>query len=178
MKLKNTILTLLLTLIICLNNYAQKIVVCESCEITSISEAIKKAKDFDTILVKKGTYKEYNISIDKPLTLIGENYPLIDGEDQGEIITITSDNVTFDGFYIFNGDGHGNPPLTRFVIAAVGIRCLPTLAAVSALMFLQSNNPHKLGDDPSNFVGLIGKLLKEWRARPFPASNNFPTKKA
>ena len=29
MKFKNTILTLLLTLIICINNYAQKIVVCE-----------------------------------------------------------------------------------------------------------------------------------------------------
>ena len=102
MKGKNTILTLLFTLFICTYNYAQKIVVCESCKITSISDAIKKAKDFDTIIVKKGTYREYDIIIDKPLTLIGENFPVIDGEDKGEIITITSDNVTLDGFYIFN----------------------------------------------------------------------------
>jgi nitrous oxidase accessory protein len=56
----------------------------------------------DTILVKKGTYKEYNIVVDKPLIIKGENYPVIDGEDQGEIIRIVSDNVTIDGLFIIN----------------------------------------------------------------------------
>ncbi len=83
-------------------SFAEKIVVCNSCDTSSIIEAIKFAKDFDTIIVKKGTYKEYNIIIDKPLTIIGENYPIIDGELKGEIITITSDNVTVDGLYIIN----------------------------------------------------------------------------
>ncbi|SIS80817.1 nitrous oxidase accessory protein [Zobellia uliginosa] len=82
--------------------WAKPIVVCESCVVKSISEAVALAIDFDTLLVKKGTYKEYNILIDKPLTLIGENYPIIDGEDQGEIIRIVSDNVTVDGFFIVN----------------------------------------------------------------------------
>ncbi|MDO6517348.1 nitrous oxide reductase family maturation protein NosD [Zobellia uliginosa] len=82
--------------------WAKPIVVCESCVVKSISDAVALAIDFDTLLVKKGTYKEYNILIDKPLTLIGENYPIIDGEDQGEIIRIVSDNVTVDGFFIVN----------------------------------------------------------------------------
>ena len=82
--------------------HAQIIEVCNSCDITSVKEAIAAAKDFDTITVKKGTYKEYNIVIDKPLTIIGENYPIIDGELKGEIITITSDNVTVDGLFIIN----------------------------------------------------------------------------
>ena len=60
------------------------------------------AKDYDTILVKKGTYKEYNIEINKPLTIIGENYPVIDGELKGEIITIVSDHVVVDGLFIIN----------------------------------------------------------------------------
>ena len=82
--------------------YGNTLEVCSTCEYKFIKDAIAQAKDFDTIVVKKGTYKEMNIVIDKPLTLIGENYPVIDGELKGEIITITSDNVTVDGLYIIN----------------------------------------------------------------------------
>jgi len=82
--------------------WAKPIVVCESCKVKSISEGIERAIDFDTLIVKKGTYREYNIIINKPLTLIGEGYPKIDGEDKGEIIRIVSDNVTVDGFFIIN----------------------------------------------------------------------------
>ena len=35
----------------------QTIEVCNSCDTSSIVEAIKIAKDFDTILVKKGTFR-------------------------------------------------------------------------------------------------------------------------
>jgi len=76
--------------------------ICAGCEVKSISEGIMLAAEFDTLLVKKGIYKEFNILIDKPLTLKGENYPIIDGEDQGEIIRIVSDNVTVDGLFIIN----------------------------------------------------------------------------
>lgn len=82
--------------------YANTITICSDCEVKSVSEGVKIASDFDTLLIKKGTYKEYNILIDKPLTLLGENYPIIDGEDQGEIIRIVSDNVTIDGLFIIN----------------------------------------------------------------------------
>jgi len=81
---------------------AQHIEVCKSCETKSLKEAILKAKDFDTILVKKGIYKESNIQVNKSLTIIGENHPVIDGEFKGEIITITSNNVTVDGLFIIN----------------------------------------------------------------------------
>lgn len=102
MKINHNILTLSILLFFVANTYAQKIIVCNTCDVTSINEAINKAKDFDTILVKKGTYKEYDIKIDKPITLKGEDYPVIDGENKGEIITIISDNVTVDGLYIIN----------------------------------------------------------------------------
>ena len=85
-----------------LNVKAATIEVCSTCITTSIKEAIAKSNDHDTIIIKKGTYKEFNIIIDKPLTIIGENYPLIDGELKGEIITIISDNVTIDGLHIIN----------------------------------------------------------------------------
>jgi nitrous oxidase accessory protein len=82
--------------------YAQTIDVCNTCHISSLKGAIATAKSFDTIIIKKGTYKEHNILVDKPLTIIGEKYPVIDGEQKGEIITIVSDSVTVDGLFIIN----------------------------------------------------------------------------
>lgn len=81
---------------------ANTLEVCPTCELSSVKEAIAMASEYDTVLVKKGTYKEFNLIIDKPLTLLGKGYPVIDGEDQGEIITITSDGVTVDGLFIIN----------------------------------------------------------------------------
>ncbi|MBJ7881173.1 nitrous oxide reductase family maturation protein NosD [Gelidibacter salicanalis] len=81
---------------------AQTLEVCKTCAITSVQAAITQAKAFDTIVVKKGTYKEHNLNFDKPLTIIGKDQPVIDGELKGEIITITSDNVTIDGLMIKN----------------------------------------------------------------------------
>lgn len=82
--------------------FAQSIEVCKTCPISTLKEGIAQAKDFDTIVVKKGTYKEHNVIVNKPLTIIGKNYPVIDGESQGEIITVISDHVTVDGLFIIN----------------------------------------------------------------------------
>ena len=92
----------ILLLLQCAFAKAETITVCSSCEHTSVSNAISAAHAGDTILVKKGTYKEYNILVDKPLTIKGENFPVIDGEDKGEIIRVMSDNVTIDGLFIIN----------------------------------------------------------------------------
>ena len=91
-----------LLLLACPVLYADVIKVCPSCSNSNIKEAIILAKDRDTLLIKKGTYKTSGIVIDKPLTLLGEDFPVIDGEEKGEIITITSNNVTVDGIFIKN----------------------------------------------------------------------------
>ena len=97
----------------------------------SIQEAINKAEDSDTILVKAGTYSE-NISIsDKSLTIMGERgvgTVTIDGSNLGntkpgflikrvhKAPIITIENVTIENFtnnkvsgqtYIGNGEGGG-----------------------------------------------------------------------
>ena len=64
--------------------WAKTITVCNTCEITSLKKAIAVAEAEDTIFVKEGTYNEFNIIVDKPLTIKGENFPVIDGEDQGK----------------------------------------------------------------------------------------------
>ncbi len=85
-----------------MSSWAKIITVCNSCNIKTIQEGINKASEGDTVLVKKGIYKEVNIIIDKGIVLLGENLPTIDGENKGEIIKIKADNVTVDGFKIMN----------------------------------------------------------------------------
>ena len=94
-------LTILLFLMVT-SLWAKTIDVCSSCDVKTIKEGIAIAAEYDTLLIKKGTYKEFNIVVDKPLTLLGQEFPVIDGENQGEIITIISDNVTVDGLFIIN----------------------------------------------------------------------------
>lgn len=81
---------------------ADTITICSDCAVKTIKVGIAQAADFDTLLIKKGTYREHTILVDKPLTIIGENYPIIDGEKKGEIIRIVSDNVTLDGLLVIN----------------------------------------------------------------------------
>ncbi|HPF11604.1 MAG TPA: nitrous oxide reductase family maturation protein NosD [Flavobacteriaceae bacterium] len=82
--------------------HSKTIEVCTTCKFQKIGDALASASANDTILIKKGVYKEFNLSIDKPLTVIGENYPIIDGTLKGEIIRITADHVTLDGLFIIN----------------------------------------------------------------------------
>ena len=81
---------------------ASKVVVCKSCDLSTIKQGIALARDHDTVLIKKGIYKEYNLLIAKPITLLGQDYPVIDGELQGGILRIISDNVIVDGLSLIN----------------------------------------------------------------------------
>ncbi|WP_456463079.1 nitrous oxide reductase family maturation protein NosD [Lutibacter sp.] len=81
---------------------AKQIEVCKSCNIKTITEAIKISVAGDEILVKKGVYKEQNIIIDKSISLIGEKGAIIDGENEGGILIFETDNFTIKGIKIIN----------------------------------------------------------------------------
>ncbi len=68
----------------------------------TIKSAISVAKNGDTILVEKGTYREGNISITKPLVLIGKNLPVIDGQLKYEIFSFRANHIILKGFRIIN----------------------------------------------------------------------------
>ena len=65
--------------------------------ITRLSDAIALAQPGDTINVGPGVYQEGNIIIEKSLVIIGQNYPVIDGESKYEILTIHATHVTIRG---------------------------------------------------------------------------------
>lgn len=87
-------------LLIGFNSIARTIIVGKTGQFYSITQAISAAANGDTILVNNGVYKEKNIIINKAIVLLGEKFPVLDGEHQYEILSIKSNHVTVKGFKI------------------------------------------------------------------------------
>lgn len=86
-----------------MNGNSQVIEVCKSCELKTIKAAVNKAENGDTIVVKNGTYKEHDITIiNKSITILGVEKPVIDGEMKGTIFSVQADNFSIEGFNIIN----------------------------------------------------------------------------
>jgi nitrous oxidase accessory protein len=95
----------LVIVLICNILSAKTISVGKSGDAKSIRQAIRMAQAGDTIIVGKGIYKEGNISIDKKIVLLGQGYPVLDGQHRFEILSIGADSVVVKGFRIVNS-GH------------------------------------------------------------------------
>ncbi len=65
---------------------------------TTISGGLAASMPGDTLLVHPGHYIESGLIISHSLTLLGLDKPVIDGNHEGEIITITADKVSIEGF--------------------------------------------------------------------------------
>lgn len=98
----NSLFFLLLILLTASATVGRSITVGPSGDYTSISEALKSALPNDKISIEKGHYKERNLIINKPLTLTGKEYPIVDGENAGDIFLIQSDHVFIEGLTIQN----------------------------------------------------------------------------
>jgi nitrous oxidase accessory protein len=81
---------------------ARTVVVSPNTVISSLKQAVDLAKNGDTIIVKKGTYTSLNTLINKELTILGQNWPVLDAHFREEVVTITSNHVKFVGFVIKN----------------------------------------------------------------------------
>jgi len=94
---------LLLMIVLCPAGAAAKTwTVCNTCAVRSVADAVQRANAGDTILVKKGIYAAVNIELTKPLTLIGEEGAILDGQKQGYILKLLADDITISGFRIIN----------------------------------------------------------------------------
>ena len=103
MNLQRTILSLICLFVAVASGLeAAEIVVGPKEKVTSIKEALRMATNGDTLLIRQGHYAEGPIVIDKSVTILGENYPVIDGEGKYQIFTITADNVHVEGLEFRN----------------------------------------------------------------------------
>lgn len=91
---------LCLTLIAFSNNFPQKLVLVFPSD--NLQNIIENAPAGSVIKLKPGMYSVNNIHITKPLTILGENHPVINGNKKDEVITISADSVTIRGLIIQN----------------------------------------------------------------------------
>ena len=95
------IYVLILFLLFSLSTSAAKVLyVGEKQQFNAIKPAIESAMDGDSVIVMGGFYKEGNIVINKSISLIGVNRPIIDGDRRYEVITIKKDFVQVSKFNI------------------------------------------------------------------------------
>ncbi|MCW5911864.1 MAG: nitrous oxide reductase family maturation protein NosD [Cyclobacteriaceae bacterium] len=89
-------------IISCLSAKAAVIPVGLQERVTRIKDAVALAKPGDTLLIRPGVYREGNIILQKSLVILGESYPVLDGENQYEIFTIHADGVVIQGLKFIN----------------------------------------------------------------------------
>ena len=81
---------------------ARTIIVGTNQPVTSIRKAIELAKNKDTVVVQQGIYREGNILINKNIILLGQDFPVIDGEQKFEIFTVSGISIVIRGFQFQN----------------------------------------------------------------------------
>ncbi|MCC6251608.1 MAG: nitrous oxide reductase family maturation protein NosD [Bacteroidia bacterium] len=99
--MKNIVLIIFIS-VFAFSATAKVVTVGSKAQFNSIDKAIEQASRYDTILVQPGLYKNQKIIIDKPLSLIGEKMPVLDGGNKYQIITVNSDSVLIKGFKLQN----------------------------------------------------------------------------
>ena len=77
------------------------IAVCpDGCAHSSITDALAAAEDGDTVLVRAGTYREGPLVVDKRVSLVGDGWPVLDGELEHQVLTIAADRVEVRGLVL------------------------------------------------------------------------------
>lgn len=66
-----------------------------------LAEAVASARPGDVLVVDGGVFSGA-LHIDKPLTLTGRNWPVLDGQDEGTVLKITAPGTTVAGFIVRN----------------------------------------------------------------------------
>ncbi|HEY0672500.1 MAG TPA: nitrous oxide reductase family maturation protein NosD [Longimicrobiales bacterium] len=71
-------------------------------DVPTISEALRRIPAGGRIIVGSGRYQEPTLVISKPVEIIGQDYPVLDGRNQHELIRIQANDVTVRGLEIRN----------------------------------------------------------------------------
>ena len=106
-RLLAPLLLILLLLVFAPMAHAQsELIVAPGGPYATIPAALAAAQDGDTILVRGGQH-EGNLTVDKSVRLIGQDWPVIDGGGKGMVVTLAVPGIQFSGFVV---RGSGSEP--------------------------------------------------------------------
>lgn len=78
---------------------ARTIVVAPGTPMASLAAALARAADGDTILLRRGTYHESRLQVNRRVTILGEHGPVLDGDGE-PILLISADGVSVRGLVL------------------------------------------------------------------------------
>lgn len=98
--------TFLFFIILVLFNFkilsAREIIVSPGSKVNTIQKALTLAQTGDIIKVTKSTYFIEDLLIDKSVSLVGIDYPVLDGQNKGNLLIIRAPHVSIRGFVLRN----------------------------------------------------------------------------
>ncbi|MCI0393760.1 MAG: nitrous oxide reductase family maturation protein NosD [Chloroflexi bacterium] len=86
----------------------------------SLNEALAQAQDGDTVEVYGGAYAG-PVVIDRRVTLVGHDWPVIDGGGRGTVVTITAPGAALQGFVVRNSGDSLDEENSGVVVEAAGV---------------------------------------------------------
>lgn len=87
----------------------------------SIAAAVRVARPGDVIRVGPGVYREPMIVVDRPVEILGDGWPVLDGEGAHQIMAVSADDVTVRGLVFRNvGSSHVEDRAALKVVKARG----------------------------------------------------------
>lgn len=98
----NTSFLLLFLIVLSTKSTAREIVVKPGTQYSTIKKALEEAENGDIIRVFKSTYIVEDLTIDKSISLIGIDFPVLDGRHKSNILIVNAPKVTISGFIIRN----------------------------------------------------------------------------
>lgn len=96
------------------------VTVCPTCAVKKLADAVKLAGAGATIVIRSGLYSESDVVIDKPVSLVGQDSPVIDGGGKSQIITVKADGVAITGLTLKNSGTSYLADLSALRIEQVG----------------------------------------------------------
>jgi nitrous oxidase accessory protein len=79
-----------------------RLVVSPDGPVRSLAEALRRVDRGGVVVVRPGVYAERELVVDRPVTIRGEGWPVLDAARAGQIMTVTADSVTVRGL-VFRG---------------------------------------------------------------------------
>jgi nitrous oxidase accessory protein len=144
--------------------------------VTTIVEAIALAGEGERIEVRGGVHPG-GLAVDKPVTLIGIDDPVIDGEGKGTLVSVTAPGVTIDGFTLRrSGTSHDKEDSGIVVDAGPATILNNTLEDVLFGIYLREANGSIINNNtivalPVD-VALRGDGIRIWYSNDVVVDNN------
>lgn len=158
---------------------ARTIVVGSNQPVKTLRQAVELAKDKDSILVLPGIYREGNIIISKNIILIGQNDPVLDGENKFEILTVSGRDIVIRGFVFQNSGASAlNDFASLKVIDAHNIR-IENNRIVNAYFGIHISNSSVISISRNTVAGTpgseqsTGNGIHLWKCEQATIDNNY-----